>query len=493
MENEISFDSFKESDSLSFMPAAPTETTSIAPMSPEEISFDSFAPTEEISFDEFQKPDTTFGSKLNSAVAGALQGVTAGGVDEAIGLGGAALEKLFGVNKSTDYTERVGELQSKVENWLKDAQEANPKTFMAGDITGTMALLGTGIGGAGIKGAAALAAAGGALRTEKKGELNADIATQMGIDAALSAGTAAALGKAGEIAAKSPAGKAVRDAVGAMGEKAKEAFRVADDYTGNIMQRGLEKADEYLQHFNPFPGTGSPGLGRASDAALKAVAPDSAKVVQDGAARRAIDKPAINKTLTKMQQLYQLALKEAAKAEKAGDLTRAQELLNIADVGLKKWNQSVDAVMPNNPGMKNAIKDIQKTFIKGDSRNIKEASKSVFDKAVEGKDSGVVSNLAAWTYLPAEVNILLTPIVNPSTYVKVLDAAGSAYSAAFTSVYKRLGEQGVKDLHQSLLADGAYVEALKKLGGAAASVVDVDSDKYREEFNKFQKSKKDSK
>lgn len=98
---------------------------------------------------EFELEEAEEPSMLESFLRGGLQGVTFGTSDEITGAGEAVLRTVFGNDKLTDILDNYRKYRDESRKAYKAAEEANPATYMTGDIlTGMGAGLLTGGAGA---------------------------------------------------------------------------------------------------------------------------------------------------------------------------------------------------------------------------------------------------------------------------------------------------------------------------------------------------------
>jgi len=141
-------------------------------------------------------------SKLQSAGQGALQGATAGFSDELGGVEGAIQDKLLGNPSKKSLKDLYTEYRDLQRNRNKQAEEANPGSYLAGNVAGGV---GAGIAAPGllapktVAGAAGLGAAAG-LGTSDADLTNPSLQSvgQAAKDTALGAGLGAAAGAVGQ-------------------------------------------------------------------------------------------------------------------------------------------------------------------------------------------------------------------------------------------------------------------------------------------------------
>ncbi|MEO5367564.1 MAG: hypothetical protein H7831_14660 [Magnetococcus sp. WYHC-3] len=228
------------------------------------------------SFQEPPAPDAPEVPKIESAVLGGAQGITAGFADEIAGVKGTIDQALAGKVDLGRLVETYRNQRDQSRKTIEDAKAANPATFGASELAGGIA--GFAVPGMnvakGVKGAAALGAVAGLGNTEAdltKGEIG-----QAAGDIALSSAIGAGAGKVGEKIA-STVGPALekganvvhkwanRAQYGGLGAGAREIARdLGLGKTAFPGQEGLEQgmADTLRQH-NILSLTGG------SEAALK--------------------------------------------------------------------------------------------------------------------------------------------------------------------------------------------------------------------------------
>ncbi|MBA2680997.1 MAG: hypothetical protein H0U76_21700 [Ktedonobacteraceae bacterium] len=155
-------------------------------------------------------------TKSDSALRGAAQGASFGLADEGTGAAEAAGKTLFGDEKLADLPANYAKHRDESRANYKAAQEANPMSYLGGELGGGIASgIATGGVGAGIKGAAAL----GALQGFGAGE--GDLSDQA-LSTAKGAGIGAAAGAVGKLFTQGG-----RDTVRAAGRGAKEGAQQA--------------------------------------------------------------------------------------------------------------------------------------------------------------------------------------------------------------------------------------------------------------------------
>ena len=232
-----------------------------------------------ISDEEMTKMEADAPSEIDSAARGALQGATMGFADEISG----ATEALWNVAKGDPRT--FGELyrtyRDESRKNFKTAEEANPKSYMAGNVGGAIATAAIpGMGGASIGKLALQGAAQGLGSSEA--DLTEGEVGQALKDTAVGAGTGAAIGGAGKVlsAAGQKAAPYVNKVLGkaasGLEEGAEKLAVKATGATGNQSMQfaddaGRQLLDRKLVRFGDSAGNIAERVGAASDDAGRAI------------------------------------------------------------------------------------------------------------------------------------------------------------------------------------------------------------------------------
>lgn len=237
-----------------------------------------------ISDDDMAKMEAEAPTELDSGARGALQGATAGFADEISG----ATEALWNAAKGDPRT--FGELYRTYRDEsranFKKAEEANPKSFMAGNVGGAVATsLIPGMGGATIGKLALQGAAQGLGSSEA--DLTEGEFAQAAKDTAVGAGTGAAIGGAGKVlsAGASKVAPSVKNAlsktgdylgeqaeklaVKATGATGNQSLQFADDAGRQLLDRGLVKFGDNAGKIAQRVGAASDDAGRAIGEAME--------------------------------------------------------------------------------------------------------------------------------------------------------------------------------------------------------------------------------
>jgi hypothetical protein len=250
----------------------PLDTGSGSSVSAAVGGFDPNEPFETVDESEPQRPD-----ELESLLRGTSQGVTMGFADEIRGYGEAMLdfgkEALEGKAPPTEvgpYIERYKQKRDKSRADSQAAEDANPNSYLAGEIGGSVA-------SAFLPGIGALNAARNATLAETavKGALQGTLgglghsegknSREVMADTGVGAGVGAVAGGAGHVA------------VNAVKKPAREVAEwVADGPVGSVIDAGVEKAKAAAQ-------TVSRGMSRGSREANAALGTDSVVLGMGGA------------------------------------------------------------------------------------------------------------------------------------------------------------------------------------------------------------------
>lgn len=237
-----------------------------------------------ISDEDMAKMEAEAPTELDSAGRGVLQGATMGFADEISG----GVEALW--NKAKGDPRTFGELYKQYRDEsranFKRAEEANPKSYMAGNVGGAIATAAIpGMGGATLGKLALQGAAQGLGSSEA--DLTEGEVGQALKDTAIGAGTGAAIGGAGKAlsAGASKAapyvnklmGKAAsgleegaeRLAVKATGATGNQAMKFSDDAGRQLLDRGLVRAGDNAAKIAERVGAASDDAGRAIGEALE--------------------------------------------------------------------------------------------------------------------------------------------------------------------------------------------------------------------------------
>jgi len=301
------------------------------------------APSNIISDSEMAELEASQPSKLESATRGIVQGATAGFADEVSG----GMEALWEAAKGNPTT--FGELYKAKRDEsranFKKAEEANPKTYMAGQLGGAV---GTGIatGGAGLGALVAQGAAQGLGSSEADltegefGEALKDTATGAGTAAILGGASKAVGGLASKLGSAANKGLAVGREVledvatapmtqsGAeMGKVAKTLGTIGkvgdkfDDFTSmftkNVAPTGNEVADKVVNQLAKKGSYAIPGVGKvvaAADVAssVPSIAQGAANLALRGGRTIADNLPEILKTSPQLLGKFAIPLQQAA-------------------------------------------------------------------------------------------------------------------------------------------------------------------------------------
>ena len=195
-------------------------------------------------------------SPLESGLRGAAQGASLGFADELTGAGEAGLDTVTGKSDLSNLIEAYKKHRDESRAAYKAAEEANPKSYLAGNIIGGIAPVAASGGlGAGVQGAARLGALAGAGASNTDLTSDQSIADKskglmedMSLGGATAAGVAAIPGAVGalkntlpgkvfssELAGKPIVGEAARRKIG------QEAVETAGNI-GNDVQKALDAA-----------------------------------------------------------------------------------------------------------------------------------------------------------------------------------------------------------------------------------------------------------
>lgn len=237
-----------------------------------------------ISDEDMIKMESKAPDELGSAGRGALQGATAGFADEISG----ATEALWNMAKgdSRKFGEMYKAYRDESRENFKKAEEANPKSFMAGNVGGAVATsLIPGMGGASI-GKLALQGAAQGLGSSEADLTEGDVVGAVK-DTAMGAGTGAAIGGASKLlsAGASKLAPSVNKLVGraatgleegaeklavkATGATGSQAMKFSDDAGRQLLDRGLVRPFDNAAKIAERVGGASDDAGRAIQEALE--------------------------------------------------------------------------------------------------------------------------------------------------------------------------------------------------------------------------------
>lgn len=179
-------------------------------------------------------------SSLESGAMGMAQGVSLGFADEIGGAAKATYDVTFGDASMSELSEQYSKHRDYLREEFKEAEENNPKSFMAGDITGG---IGTaiipGLGAAkGLSAVMKVGATAGAISGIGRSE-DEDLDDQL-IDGLLGGATGAAFAGAGQAVAKG-AGKFLGKASKFLDDEAGMELRRALGFTSQTAKKNLER------------------------------------------------------------------------------------------------------------------------------------------------------------------------------------------------------------------------------------------------------------